>query len=359
MRFPIVSLSLLLGAVVLSEHAQASQGAADPNRTVQGSGRNDYHESLRSLADPAIPPYQRGAEATGTLTIMGTDTMVNLMNIWMTGFCHLQPKIAFHLEAKGSLTGAPPLIEGRSDLATFSREMFPSEVEAFRAKYGYAPLAIRVALGGWRAPDRTGISVFFVHRDNPITRLTMEQLSAIYGTVPGRPPITVWGQLGLTGKWAEREIHPVGIAMPDGTANFIRHFVCEDTDFTSRLVGEKTGLPVKASVRILADIAHDPGAIGYVSLLYENPATKPIAIARTADGPDYHGSFDETASAQYPLTRFVYLYVNRTPGKKIEPKIEEFLHYVLSLEGQQGVQAEGLFLPLPTALVATERAKLD
>src|SRR5207302_301719 len=142
----------------------------------------------------------------------------------------------------------------------FSREMFPSEVEAFKAAHGYAPLQICVALGGYRAPDRTGISVFFVNKDNPITSLTLAQLAAIYSVAPGREPITTWGQLGLTGEWASREIEPVGIAWPDGTANYIRHFVCGDAEFTSRLKGEKAGLPVKASVRILNDIASNPGA---------------------------------------------------------------------------------------------------
>ena len=201
--------------------------------------------------------------------------------------------------------------------------------------------------------------MFFVNQTNPITQLTMAQLAAIYSDTPGRAPITTWGQLGLTGEWAAREVHPVGIAWPDGTANFIKHFICDDAEFTARLKGEKAGLPVKASVRILADIAADPGAIGYVTLLYENPGTKKIAIAPTAGGPAYEGTFEEVAFAKYPLTRFVYLYANRAPGKKLEPKIEEFLRYVLSLEGQRGVEQEGLFLPLPARLAEQEMRKLN
>ena len=352
-----VALSSL--AVAAETPAPTAAGAVDPNRTVQGTSRAEFRETLHAKADPSLPAYAPSPSVSGNLIVMGTDTMADLMKIWIADFTRLHPQVAFHLEAKGSLTGAAPLTESRSDLATFSREMFPSEVAAFKAAHGYAPLAIRVALGGYRAPDRTGISVFFVHKSNPIARLTLAQLAAIYSDAPGREPITTWGQLGLGGDWANREVHPVGIAMPDGTANFIRHFVCGDADFAARVRPEKAGLPVKASVRILADIASDPGAIGYVTLLYENPGTKKIAIAATADGPAYEGTFDEVASARYPLTRFVYLYANRAPGKKLAPKTEEFLRYVLSLDGQRGVEQEGLFLPLPPPLLEAELAKLN
>lgn len=351
--------ALLLSSLALAVETPAPSAVSDPNRTVQGTSRAEFRETLHARADPALPAYARAMEVSGTLTVMGTDTMADLMNIWIGEFTRLHPQIAFHLEAKGSLTGAAPLAEDRTDLATFSREMFPHEVELFKAKHGYAPLAFRVALGAYRAPDRTGISVFFVNKANPITRLSLAQLAAIYSASPGRTPITTWGQLGLTGEWADREIEPVGIAMPDGTANFIRHFVCGDTEFTGRLKAERAGLPVKASVRILADIAKNPGAIGYVTLLYENPGTKPVAVAATEDGPAYAGTFDEVATARYPLTRFVYLYANRAPGKPLPPKIEAFLRYVLSLEGQRGVEREGLFLPLPPRLLEPELLKLN
>ncbi len=354
-----VKLFILSAACAIGALASEAPGAADPNRTVQGGPRSEFRETLHAQADKNIPAYQPAQTPSGNLIVKGTDTMVDLMKIWIAGFNAVQPRVEIDLEAKGSLTGAAPLTAGQSDLATFSREMFPSEVATFRAKYGYAPLAIRVALGGYRAPDRTTISVFFVNKTNPITQLTMAQLAAIYSDAPGRESITTWGQLGLTGQWAAREVHPIGITMPDGTANFIRHFVCNDAEFTSRLRGEKAGLPVKASVRILADIAADPGAIGYVTLLYENPGTKKIALAPTANGPAYEGTFDEVAAAKYPLTRFVYLYANRAPGKKLAPKVEEFLRYVLSLDGQQGVEQEGLFLPLPVRLVEAELRKLN
>jgi len=349
---------LLAALATVTAAAESPPPSADPNRTVQGGARNAYRETLQAHADRSLPKFVPTPGAAGRLTIMGTDTMSDLVNFWMAGYKRVHPEADFVFEAKGSLTGAAPLTEGRSDLATFSREMFPAEVEAFRKRYGYEPLAIRVALGGWRAPDRTGISVFFVHRDNPVARLTLDQLTRMYCIVRGREPITTWGQLGLTGEWARREVHPVGISMPDGTANAMRHSLCADADFTARLKGERSGLPVKSSVRILADIAADPGAVGYASLLYENPGTRKVAVARNDSGPDYVGSFDETASAQYPFTRFVYLYVNRAPGKPLEPKVAEFLRYVLSLEGQIGVEQEGLFLPLPAELLQAEQAKL-
>ncbi len=349
---------LLAWSATAAGAAEPPAGSSDPNRTVLGTARDEYQEVLHAHADRNLPRFVPTLGAAGHLVIMGTNTMPDLVNLWTAGYRKFHPQATFQTEAKGSLTGAAPLTEGRSDLATFSREMFPSEVDAFRKKHGYAPLRIRVALGGWRAPDRTGISAIYVHRDNPITRLTLDQLARMFCLMPGREPITTWGQLGLTGEWVARQVQPIGIAMPDGTATFFQHVVCQDADFAPRMRGEGTGQPVKTSVRILSAIAADPGAVGYASLLYENPGARKIAIARTDAGPDYIGSFDETASAQYPLTRFVYLYVNRAPGKPLEPKVAEFLRYVLSLEGQIDVEREGLFLPLPPELLLAEQAKL-
>ena len=356
-----MKLFFFFAAFALASPAAEPPAAAvtDPNRTALGTSRADFRETLHAKADPSLPAYVPATDVTGTLTVMGADTMADLMKIWIAGFNRIHPKITFHLEAKGSLTGAAPLTEGRSDLATFSREIFPAETEAFKAAHGYAPLEIRVALGGYRAPDRTGISIFFVNKANPIGSLTVAQLAAIYSVAPGREPITTWGQLGLTGEWASREIEPVGIAWPDGTANYIRRYVCGGAEFTSRLKGEKAGLPVKASVRILNDIANNPGAIGYATPLYANPGTKKIAIAATEGGFAFEGTFEEVATARYPLTRFVYLLANRAPGQKLEPKINEFLRYVLSLDGQRGVEQEGLFLPLPPRLLAAELTKLN
>ena len=352
----------LFGLFGITSLIAATVGVAatsDPNRTVQGGARDEFRETLHAKADASLPAYHPVSELAGSLAAKGTDTMKDLMEIWIQRFTGLYPRVKMDLEAKGSMTGAAPLTEGRSQLATFSREMLPFEVENFRSRHGYEPLAIRVALGGYRAPDRTGCSVFFVNKDNPITQLTVEQLGAIYSSAPGRKDITTWGQLGLTGEWANREIHPVGIAMPDGTAYYIQKFVCGGAEFKSTMKGEKAGQPVKSSVRILADIAGDPGAIGYASLLYENPGTKRISIGQSESGPYYEGTFEEVASAAYPLTRFVYIVIDRPPGQAVKPEIKEFLKYILSLDGQRGVEKEGLFLPLPPRLVAQELAKLE
>ena len=353
------ALCCLLGmtSVIVSTHG--ADTTSDPNRTVQGGARDEFRETLHTKADSSLPAYQPVPQLAGSLAVKGTDTMKDLMEIWIQKFTGLYPRVKMDLESKGSMTGAAPLTEGRSQLATFSREMLPFEVENFRNRHGYDPLAIRVALGGYRAPDRTGCSVFFVNKDNPITQLTLDQLAAIYSSAPGRTDLTTWGQLGLTGEWANRDIHPVGIAMPDGTANYIRVFVCGGAEFKSSMIGEKAGQPIKASVRILVDIARDPGAIGYASLLYDNPGTKRISLGRTAAGPFYEGTFEQVVAADYPLTRFVYLYIDRPPGQPLKPEVREFLKFVLSLDGQRGVEQEGLFLPLPPRLLVQELAKLE
>ena len=223
-------------------------------------------------------------------------------------------------------------------------------------------LEIAVALGSYRTPTRTVALTFYVNDANPLQRLTLTQLDAIWCTTlhRGEPaPITTWGQLGLTGEWKDRPIHLVGVQPPDGVPNFISRRVCKDGTLRDGIYGEKNGEPRSVLTRIVEDVAKDPVAIGYAGFHNRQPDTHPVLIADSTGGPYMSGSFDEVRSARFPLTRFVYIYVDRDPAHPLLPAVREFLRYVLSLDGQRMVEEEGIFMPLPSSIASRERAKLD
>jgi phosphate transport system substrate-binding protein len=288
--------------------------------------------------------------------------MDNLMKLWIAGFQHHEPGVAIDLQSQASMSVPASLNTGVAQLAPLSRELNPSEVEAFRARHGYAPTEIAVALGSYRTPTRTVALTFYVNDANPIAQLNLQRLDAMWCTTLRRgakEPITEWGQLGLTGDWAHRPIHLVGVLPPDGVPNFITRRLCSGGLLRDGILGEKNGGPVSVLTRIVEDVSQDPNAIGYAGFHNREPGTHPLLIADTEAGPYYAGTFDEVRTAAYPLTRFVYIYVNRAPNVPLAPSVREFLRYVLSLEGQRAVEQEGIFMPLPASLAAVQRAKLE
>ena len=316
---------------------------------------------VRSVAGSTIPPYTSHSQLSGHFTSVGTDTMKDLMTSWIAGFTTLHPQVSIELQANGSLTAAPALIEGTAQLAPLSREMVPSEIARFKARYGYEPTAIRVALGSYDTSGHTVALALFVNADNPINQLDFTQLDAMYCTSHlqgAKQDITRWGQMGLTGDWADKPIHLIGVKVPDGISNFIRLRVCKDGTFRSGIHEENTGGTINVLDRIVTIVASDPDAIGYAGFANLKPGSKQIAISENSGGPFLHGTRSEVSSAQYPLTRYVYIYVNQAPGKPLDPALRDFFLYILSLDGQSAVEREGISMPLPAAIAAEQRAEL-
>ena len=319
-------------------------------------------ESLKSPADPSLPKFISGSTIAGRFSSFGTDTMDNLMKLWIAGFHKQQPQVVIDMQSKASMSVPAALAAGEAQLAPLSREMNPSEVEAFRARHGYAPTEIAVALGSYRTPTRTVALTFYVNDANPIVKLDLDQLDAVWCTTlrrGGKRQITEWGQLGLTGDWSHRPIDLVGVLPPDGVPNFITRRICNGGLLRNGIYGEKNGEPTSVLTRIVQDVAKDPNGIGYAGFHNRQPGTHPILIADSAAGPFYEGTFDEVRSAVYPLTRFVYVYLDRPPDKPLDPPVRKFLNYILSLEGQRKVEEEGIFMPLPARIAAQQRAKLE
>jgi phosphate transport system substrate-binding protein len=312
--------------------------------------------TFSTLAQEPAP----AAKLSGSIRIVGTDTMKELMDRWIAAFTALHPAVHIELTAKGALTAAPALADGSADLAPLGREFTPAELAAFRSSRTYDPIGIPVALGSYDVSGRTVALALFVNQDNPIAHLTFQQLDAIYCTSLSRgssQPITTWGQVGLTGDWATRPIHPIGVNFPDGISNFIRLRVCKDGDLRTDIHTEHTGGPINVLQRIVTDVSSDPAAIGYAGFANLKPGAKIIAISET--GSAYlSGTRAEVASSEYPLTRFIYIFTDRKPGEPIPPLERAFLRYVISPAGQALVATDNIYMPLPPAFAASEQKEL-
>ena len=285
--------------------------------------------------DPALPAYQSEVGISGTLTSVGSDTLNNLMTLWAEGFRSRYPSVRVQVEGKGSSTAPPALIEGTAQLGPMSREMKPSEVDAFEAKYGYEPTKVPVAV------DALAV---YVHRDNPLERLTLPEVDAIFSKnrACGKPAdVDTWGEAGVRdAAWAARPISLYGRNSASGTYGFFKERALCKGDFRDT-VKEQPG-----SASVVQGVTEDRYGIGYSGIGYRTSGVKPLALAERPGG-EYHGTGPESVLAgDYPLSRFLYVYVNKAPNRPLDPLVRELLEYVLSRQGQEVVVKDG-YLPLP------------
>ena len=314
-------------------------------------------------ADASLSHFAAAPEVAGSIKAVAADTMDGLMKRWVADFRSRQPHVAIEMQSRASMNVPTALTSSGARIAALSRELNPSDVQAFRTMHGYAPAEIKVALGSYDTPTHTVALTFYVNDANPVAKLTLQQLDAMWCTSLHRgfaTQVTHWGQLGLIGRWADAPVHLVGVVLPDGVPNFIERRVCDGGEIRSGILGEKNGGPTSVLTRIVQDVAKDLYAIGYAGFHNRQPGTHAVQIAESSAGPYYSGSLDEVRRAVFPLTRFVYLYVDLPPKPaESDSAVRQFLTYVLSLEGQQEVERDGTFMPMPASIVAQQRATLQ
>ncbi len=318
-----------------------------------------FKETLRANLDPALESYKPSMKVEGEIRSIGADTMEDLTKFWIEGFTKSHPRAKFTMEAKASGTAVPGLTDGKADVGPCAREVLPPELGPFEKKFGYKPFAVRVASGSYRTPGKTHAIAFLVHRDNPIKHLTFAQIDSLYAASPAEPAITTWGQLGLTGEWADKPVVLWGLIRPNGIAQFISQRTMRNGDYKAGINERTTVGSIAALDAVAQGVASDKYAVGYGGFGNLIDGVKAVALSETATGPYYEGTFDEVVQHKYPLSRYIYIYINRAPGKAIDPKVKEYLSYILSKEGQEAVAREGIFLPLTAAMVKVERAKLQ
>ena len=295
--------------------------------------------------DPAIGGYQKASGISGNLSSIGSDSMNNLMTLWAETFRKYYPNVKVQVEGKGSSTAPPALIAGTAQFGPMSRTMRSTEIDQFDQKHGYKPTEIRTSYDA--------LSVY-VHKDNPIKELSLAQVEAIFGKSRKRgykANVTTWGQLGLTGDWANRPIGLYGRNSASGTYGFFREIVLRNGDYKDT-VKEQPG-----SASVVQGITEDRYAIGYSGAGYRTSGVRAVPLSEQPTGPYFEGTYEEVISGKYPLSRFLYLYVNKAPSKPLDPLQLEFLKLVLSKEGQEVVIKDG-YMPLTPAQVKEELTKL-
>jgi phosphate transport system substrate-binding protein len=341
-----------------SNHPQTPE---DEEKGRQMGRREPAPEILQPMLDPALPAYRPrdDIKISGDFKAACSDVLVRLVKLWIEAFQKNYPnvKIAVPPPYAGSL-GARELVKGNLDFVFVSRELKPDDITDFEAKFGYPPLSVPICGGSYRHFGFLDAIGFFVNRDNPLEKMSFDQLDAIFSSTRhrGGQPIATWGQLGLTGAWAGKPIHLYGIKPWNGFEEFVRQRVLsaggKRGEWRDDIHFDKVVFPIAGRV------AADPYGIGYSGIAYIDAGVKMLALSQDANGPFLAPTYENVARATYPLSRVLFFNVNKAPGKPLPPAVEEFLRFVLSREGQRIVLDEALYLPLRASQVETSRALL-
>lgn len=318
-------------------------------------------EILQPSLDRALSAYEprRNIKISGSFKAASSDVLVRLSKLWIDGFKKYYPDVDISVDPPyaGSL-GAQELVKGTLDFVFVSRELRPDDITGFRTKFGYDPLSIPISGGTYRHYGFLDSVGFFVNKENPIEKISFDQLDAILSRTRcrGGEAITTWGQLGLSGEWADKPIHIYGIKPWNGFEEFVRQRVLsfhgQRGDWREGINFDKVVFPVAGRV------AGDRYGIGYSGIAYIDAGVKMLPLAQTPRGPFYPPTYEEVARATYPLSRVLYFNTNKAPGKPLNPAMEEFVRFILSRDGQQIVLNQTLYLPLREFQVESSRALL-
>jgi len=300
----------------------------------------------QAKVDEALPVYAKTSGVSGNLSSVGSDTLANLMTLWAEEFKRIYPNVNVQIQAAGSSTAPPAITEGTANLGPMSRLMKDNEVEAFEKRHGYKPTPVAVAI------DALAV---FVHKDNPLAGLTLQQTDAIFSstrTCGGTEDLVTWGQLGLTGGWASRPIQLYGRNSVSGTYGYFKeHALCKG-DFRNT-VNEQPG-----SASVVQSVSSSLNGIGYSGVGYTTSSVRAVPLTNSPGKPFVEANPENAINGSYPLARFLYIYVNQEPGKQSAPITREFLAMVLSRRGQEVVVKDG-YIPLPAKVAARELAKIQ
>ena len=342
--------------------------------------------SARAQNLDRLPSYHGNNDQFGEIRIWGNETMLQMLTAWELGIHEQQRGLRFSDVLPSGAAAIGALYTGVADLGLMGHHGWPMETLAFHEVYGYDPLEIIVATGAYDVPAKMPANVIYVNRKNPLAKLTVPQLDGIFAsqrtggwngttwdTSAARGPeqnIRTWGQLGLTGEWADKPIHPYAY---DLSANSfclsMQRMAFQGGDMWNPNLHEialnEVGMLFKPGPRppqgcevIIDALAKDPYGIAYTAPQCARKSTevKALALANDANGPFVEPTKENMQNRTYPLVESIYVYINRPPGQPVEPKLKAFLTYILSREGQENVLQDGGYLPL-TPEVAREQLK--
>ena len=288
--------------------------------------------------EAGVPVYQKASGVSGNISSVGSDTLANLMTLWAEEFKRAYPNVNIQIQAAGSSTAPPALTEGTSNLGPMSRKMKNKELEAFERKHGYQPLAIPVAI------DALAV---YVHKDNSVKGLTIPQVDAIFSSTRkcgGDANITSWGDAGVGGALASKNIQIYGRNSVSGTYGYFKKKGLCKGDYKNT-VNEQPG-----SASVVQSVSSSINGIGYSGVGYKTSGVKAVALAKKPGQPFVEANNENALNGSYPLSRFLYVYVNKQPNKPLAPLEREFIKMVLSKVGQEVVIKDG-YIPLPAKVI--------
>jgi len=289
------------------------------------------------VVDAGVPTYQKVNGISGNLSSVGSDTLANLMTLWAEEFNREYPNVNIQIQAAGSSTAPPALTEGTSNIGPMSREMKDDELVAFEDKYGYKPTAIPVAI------DALAV---MVNKDNPVKGLSLPQVDAIFSSTRKcghATEIDNWGDAGVAA-WASKSIQLYGRNSVSGTYGYFKeHALCKG-DFKSN-VNEQPG-----SASVVQSVTSSANGIGYSGMGYTTSGVRMVPLAKKEGQAFVEATPENAINGSYPLTRYLYIYINKKPNQPLAPLENEFMKMVLSKIGQQVVIKDG-YIPLPAKVV--------
>ena len=296
--------------------------------------------------DEGIPEYQKASGVSGNLSSVGSDTLANLMTLWAEEFKREYPNVNIQIQAAGSSTAPPALTEATANLGPMSRKMKDKEIDAFEKKYGYKPTAIPVAI------DALAV---YVNKDNPIKGMTIPQVDAVMSSTRKcgyETDITTWGGLGLGDAWKDRSIQLYGRNSVSGTYGYFKKKALCKGDFKNN-VNEQPG-----SASVVQSVSSSINGIGYSGIGYKTSGVRSVPLTKKEGEAFVEATPENAVSGDYPLARFLYVYVNKQPNQPLAPLEKEFITMVLSQSGQKVVIKDG-YIPLPEKVVEKTLASIQ
>ncbi len=304
-----------------------------------------FSVAASTKVDPLLPEYQKASGVSGNISSIGSDTLNNLMTLWAEDYRKVYPNVNIQIQGAGSSTAPTALTEGTSNFGPMSRAMKPSEIQAFEAKYGYKPTAVPVAID---------LLAVYVNKDNPIKGLTIAEVDAIFSATlrcAYKEDVTRWGQLGLTGAWANRDFTTYSRNAVSGTYGYFKEHALCNGDFKAS-INEQPG-----SASVVQGVSETINGIGYSGIGYITSGVRALPLAKKAGEPFVEPTAEHALDGKYPLSRFLYVYVNKHPNKELAPMEREFVKMVLSKRGQEIVVRDG-YVPVPNKVAAKVLAEL-
>jgi len=316
----------------------------------------------------SLPPYQPQEKVTGTIRSWGHVFLLKVMKDWEEGFRKFQPEVQFEDNLVSSAIAVGSLYTRVADLGIVGREIRLMDVAGYQRVMKHKPLGIEVMTGSYANADKSVALAVFVHKDNPLSKLSFKQLDAIFGSehlLGEKQNIRTWGQLGLTGEWKDKSIQVYTGVLDAAPGFYFSQVVLKGSLLWNgdlHYFDDQTapdGKTIWAQQTIVEALAKDRYGIALSGAGFKNPNVKAIALSAGDGGQYIEPTLGNIVNRSYPLARSVWIYITRDPGKPVDPKVREFLRYILSREGQQAVVREGEYLPLTAEMARAQLKKLE